>query len=294
MHFLKRKLYQVYLGYLSLKTGNDIHFSKIQYFLKNNKALNLDNPEEFAEKIQWLKLFYYDEKYKDYADKYEVRKFVEKKIGSDVLVPLVGVYNSVEDLDFEKLPQKVALKCSHGSGYNLIIKDKDAINQKKAKAQLAKFMSRNYYKKYREKVYKEIRPVIVAEQFLDQLENGEIIDYKFYCFHGSPKYILVKTKENGTFKKCFYDLNWNKVKPDSSTKNYLESEIPKPLNFDKMLEMATKLSEGFIFIRVDLYSIENKVYFGELTFFPNGGVRRLMIERLNKEFGDLMTLPKLT
>ncbi len=291
MNFFKRKYYQLLLDFLKAINSSDERFVKVQYYYKNERDLNLKNPLEFAEKIQWLKLYHYTEEYRDYADKYAVRDIVEKAIGSSYLNDFISVYDKVVDIDFESLPDQFVLKGTHGSGYNIIVPNKTDLDINSTKKKLNKYLSRNYYNRCREKVYRTIKPRILAEKYLSSLDKGNIIDYKFYCFHGKPKYILVKTKVNDTFKKCMYELSWNKLEPDSSTKNYLTETIEKPSNLDEMISVAKKLSKGFIFIRVDLYSIANKIYFGELTFFPNGGIERLFIERLNKEFGDLIHLP---
>jgi hypothetical protein len=201
------------------------------------------------------------------------------------------LYNDVNQIDINALPNAFVLKGTHGSGYNIIVPNKAELNWEVAKKKLRKYMSRNYSDRCKELVYKTIEPRIIAEKYLDSFETGNIIDYKFQCFHGEPKYVLVKTLVGKTYKKAFYDLNWNKLKPDASTKNYLKKDIVKPSNFEEMIDIARKLAKGFIYIRVDLYSIGEKIYFGELTFFPNGAVQRIIIERLNKEFGDLMTLP---
>lgn len=291
MNFFKRKYYQLLLDFLKATNSSDEKFVKAQYYYKNEKKLNLEQPSEFAEKIQWLKLYHYTEEYQDYADKYAVRKIVEEKIGESYLNDFIAVFDKVEDINFNELPDQFVLKGTHGSGYNIIVPNKADLDINSTKKKLNKYLSKNYYKRCREKVYRTIKPQILAEKYLSSLDKGNIIDYKFYCFHGEPKYILVKTKVNNTFKKCIYDLNWNKLEPDSSTKNYLTETIEKPSNLDEMISVSSKLAKDFIFIRVDLYSIEEKIYFGELTFFPNGGIERLFIERLNKEFGNLIHLP---
>ncbi len=291
MNFFKRKYYQLLLDFLKATNSSDEKFVKAQYYYKNNRNLDFRKPTEFSEKIQWLKLYHYTEEYRDYADKYAVRDIVEKAIGSSYLNDFIAVYDKVDDIDFEVLPDQFVLKGTHGSGYNIIVPNKAELDIDATKKKLYKYLSRNYYKRCREKVYRTIKPRILAEKYLSSLDTGNIIDYKFYCFHGEPKYILIKTKVNDRFKKCMYDLDWNKLEPDPSTKNYLTETIEKPSNLDEMISVARKLSKDFIFIRVDLYSIEEKIYFGELTFFPNGGIERLFIERLNKEFGDLIHLP---
>lgn len=289
MHFFKRKYYQLKVNYLN-QFGTDKQFVKAAYKLKNDKPLNLNKPIEFTEKLQWLNFYKYSEDYKMYVDKYEVRSYIEKKLGKGYLNEIIGVYDAVEDLDFKNFPNQFALKCTHGSGYNVIVKDKSATDLAVVKQQLKSFMSRNYYNKYRERIYKHVQPRILVEKYLDQLESDYIIDYKFFCVNGKPKFIYVKTFYDGAYRNCYYNLNWEKICPDLIHKNYLNKDIPKPENLNEMIAVAEKLSSEFYFVRVDLYSIKNKIYFGELTFFHLAGLQRLTVDRLNKELGDLIPI----
>ncbi|MES2810921.1 MAG: ATP-grasp fold amidoligase family protein [Bacteroidota bacterium] len=293
MNFFKRKFYQLYLKFLEVFSSNDVKVSKTQYFLRTGEKLNLENPKTFADKLQWLKLFYYDESFGRFADKYLCRQVVKERVGDSVLVDLIAVYDTVDEIDFEILPQKFALKCSHGSGFNLIVEDKSKLDIEKEKCKLKKFMTTNYYYKFREKIYKKLKPVIVIEELLEQEDGHDLIDYKFQCFGGVPANVLIKATEDGVGKMAVYDLNWNKYQPDATSKNYLQGEIPKPSNLDEMRDVAAQLSKGFPFLRVDLYSVKGKTYFGELTFIPNGGVKNILLQQLNIEYGHLLKLPKV-
>ena len=292
MNFFKRKFYRWYVSWLKSRKDNDIQYIKAQYYLKNNRPLNLEQPEEFMEKISWLKLFYYTEAYKDFADKQEVRRYVRERAGDEVLNEVYGVYDHVEEINPDELPQQFVLKCTHASGTNIIVKDKDTLNWQEAKATLKKWMAANYYYQSRERVYKDIKPRIIAEKYLSELAEG-VIDYKFYCFHGKPEYVLVKLTENGRDKKCYYTMDWQKVMPEKPSGSFLDKEMEKPSNFEEMKGIAAKLAGDFIFMRVDLYSIEGRTLFGEMTFFPTGGIKRMFVERLNKVMGDLIRLPKI-
>lgn len=292
MNFFKRKFYQTYLKFLKAFSSDDVAISKIQYFLKTGQQLNLENPTTFADKLQWLKLFYYDESFGHFADKFTSREVVKERVGDSILVDLIASYDNVEEIDFEKLPQKFALKCSHGSGFNIIVKDKSKLDFEKEKSKLRKFMATNYYHKFREKLYKNLKPVIIVEELLDQGDDSQLIDYKFQCFDGVPANVLIKADEDGVGKMAIYDLDWNKYQPDANSKNYLQGELSRPENLEEMIGIATKLSKGFPFLRVDLYSIKGKVYFGELTFIPNGGAKNILLQRLNIEYGRLLKLPK--
>ncbi|MCI9844940.1 ATP-grasp fold amidoligase family protein [Flavobacterium pectinovorum] len=289
-NFILRKYNQTKAILLSKYSNNDAKVTKAKYFCKNKRVLNLDNPQEFMEKIQWLKLYHYKEEYGQYVDKFDVRSFVEAKVGKEYLNEIIGVYNTVEEIDFENLPQQYAIRGTHGSGYNLIVKNASLINNVAEKNKLRSFLKSNYYDKYRETIYKNVKPRLLIEKFISNNEDG-LIDYKFYCFHGQPKYVLVKKTENGKEKKCFYDLNWRKIISNENDKNWLKSEIEKPANFDEMLKVASALSDQFIFLRVDLYSVDNKILFGELTFFPTGGHNRFPVDYLNLEMGNLIQLP---
>jgi hypothetical protein len=291
MKFLKRKYYQIYIGLLEFVKASNETKSKVKFYYKNNKRLNLKNPVEFMDKIQWLKLYYYTENYGYLVDKYEVREFIKERIGEKYLNKFIDVFYTVNEINFENLPNQFALKGTHGSGYNIIVDDKSKLNWEKAKVKLLKFLKSDYSKKNEENIYKALIPKILVEEYLSDLNDNYIIDYKFFCFHGKAKYVWVKTFHDGKYRNCYFDLNWNKIKDDSNKKNYLEIDIPKPENLDEMINISNKLSEDFIFVRVDLYSIKMKVYFGELTFFPWGGKERLTVERFNKEFGDLIQLP---
>lgn len=293
MNFFKRKFYKSYLSVLGFFGASDEEITKIQYFLKNNKKPDLKNPKEFMEKTLWLKLYYYTENYGKFVDKFEVRNYVEEKIGAKYLNGLLGVYDSVSEINFEELPNQFAIKGTHGSGYNIIVKDKSGLDINKTKKKLNKFLSDKYYTKFSESIYKNVKPRLIIEKYISETDSDSLIDYKFHCFNGQPKYVFVQKNKSEDITKCFYDLNWNKVLPEKFMPAFHNSDFKKPENFDEMISLAEKLSQGFIFLRVDLYSIGNKIIFGELTFFSNGGLIRSSIERFNKEFGELIELPNL-
>lgn len=291
MNFIKRKFYKFYITLLKFFNCDDAEISKIQYLLKNNVRPNINNPKEFMEKTLWLKLYYYKENYGNYVDKYEVRKYIEEKIGPNYLNELLGVYNTASEINFETLPDQFVIKGTHGSGYNIIVKDKSTLNINKTKTKIDKFLSQNYYDKFREAIYKNLKPRIIIEKYISEIDNDSLIDYKFHCFHGQPKYVFVQKNKPQNISKSFYDMNWNKILPEKFIPAFANSDFKKPENFEEMIQIAQKLAEGFIFLRVDLYSIGDKIVFGELTFFSNGGLIRSSIEKFNKEFGDLIKLP---
>lgn len=291
MNFIKRKYYKILIKLLKIKEGNDDKITILQYLIKNNHRPDLKNPKELTEKLLWLKLNHYNENYGNYVDKYEVRNYVENKIGKDYLNELYGVYDSVSQINFDSLPNQFVLKATHGSGYNIIVEDKSNLNVKKTKKKLNHFLSQNYYNKFQEAIYKNVKPRIIIEKYISGNEANTVVEYKFYCYNGEPKYIYAEKKELNKIQKCFYDLDWNKILPQKENFIFTKSNFIKPNNLDEMLLLASKLSEGFIFLRVDLYSVGNKIIFGELTFFSGAGLIKSSIERFNVEYAKLIELP---
>ncbi|MFC4818277.1 ATP-grasp fold amidoligase family protein [Flavobacterium sp. GCM10023249] len=294
MNILKRKYCKLQISWLKSFGGSDEKISILQYYLKNNKKPDLRNPKEFMEKTLWLKLYYYTEDYGKFADKYDVRRYVEEKIGKEYLNEVYGIYTKVDDISFDELPNQFVLKGTHGSGYNIIVKNKNELNLQETKIKLNQFLKDNYYYRFRELIYKNLTPRIIAEKYISEIDRDALVDYKFHCFHGEPKYVFVQKNKQENLRKSFYDLEWNKIEPEKYIAAFSEAHFEKPSNFDEMIRVAKKLSEGFIFMRVDLYSIGGKIIFGELTFFSNAGLIRSSIERFNTEFGELMQLPQET
>lgn len=280
--FILLKLDQMKIIRLSDKV-----FIKWCYEYKVGKKLNLDNPTNFNEKIQWLKL--YDRKglYTKLADKYEVKEYLENKIGKDYVIPLLGVWDSFDDIDFNKLPKKFVLKTTHDSGGIIIVKDKDKMDLKKMKKNLNKSLKRDYYRVWREWQYKNIHRRIIAEEYLEN--NGDLLDYKFFCFNGKPKICLVCSNRFKDLKETWYDDEWNKLNLiEGNHKN--ENFIEKPRSFKQMKDIATKLSNKIAFLRVDFYEVNKKPYVGEITFHPQGGYEQFKPEKWNKTFGDMIDL----
>lgn len=291
MNFIKRKYYKILIKLLKIKEGNDEKITILQYLIKNNHRPDLKNPKELTEKLLWLKLNHYNENYGNYVDKNEVRNYVENKIGKDYLNELYGVYDSVSQINFDSLPNQFVLKATHGSGYNIIVEDKSNLNVKKTKKKLNHFLSQNYYDKFQEAIYKNVKPRIIIEKYISGNEANTVVEYKFYCYNGESKYIYAEKKELNKIQKCFYDLDWNKILPQKENFIFTKSNFIKPNNLDEMLLLASKLSKGFIFLRVDLYSVGNKIIFGELTFFSGAGLIKSSIERFNVEYAKLIELP---
>ncbi len=261
------------------------------YWRNTGKVLRLDYPRSFNEKIQWLKLCDSTAIKTDLADKYKVREYVREKIGEQYLIPLCGVWDDFTQIDFSELPDQFVLKCNHGSGWNCIVRDKSKINYKKMCKQFNGWLKSNYaYNAGFELQYKNIRSCIIAEEYISEL-NGEVYDYRFFCFDGKPLYVWVD-KGSGTsdHQRNIYNIEWEK---QNYRVNYpdISPNPPKPNNYEEMVECAKKLSEGFIFVRVDLYSVDEKVYFGEMTFTPQSGIGDWDNEEINLYYGSLIKLP---
>ncbi|MCD9546746.1 glycosyl transferase [Photobacterium carnosum] len=275
-----------YLDFLS-----DEYYLKIVYFLWRREKINFSNPQTFSEKIQWLKVNNRNLEMSTLVDKYEVREYIKKSIGEEYLVPLVGCYEHFDQIDFDKLPERFVLKTTHGSSQNLICKNKNNIDKNQAKKNFDKWLTISLYKIFREWAYKYAKPRIICEEFLGDDENVPT-DYKFYCFNGKPKFIQVNVERfTDNHTETYYDLTWNRMDFYYGVDGF-NGEIEKPENFDKMLEIVNLLSKKHKFVRVDLYNLSGKIYFGELTFYPASGLEIMKPEKLESIFGDYIDISK--
>ena len=257
----------------------------------------MDNPVSFQEKTQWLKLHNTDPLYSTLVDKYEVRKYVADRIGAEYLIPLLGVYDRFEDIDFDKLPNQFVLKTTHDSGSAVICKDKSSFDISKARKKINKSLKHNYFYKGREYPYKNAVPRIVAEKFMtDESCHGEQLpDYKFFCFNGKPEMLYVAegrfSKEGARF--TFFDMDFNHL-PIYEKGHISETHhelAAKPSCFEEMKEIVNRLCFEIPFIRIDLYTINNKIYFGEYTFFQDGGIIDFTPDEWNYKLGEMIHLP---
>lgn len=251
----------------------DEKYITIKYKLEMNQKLNLKEPKTFNEKLQWLKLYDRKPEYTKMVDKYEAKKYVADIIGEEYIIPTLGVWDKFEDIDFTKLPNQFVLKPTHASGNVFICKNKDEIDYKKLKKTVQKWLKRNYYLVHREWPYKNVKPRIIAEEYMED-QIGELIDYKVYAFNGQCDYVMVCfDRIKGETKFIYYDRNWN-IKKEFSKDGIKYGDtikIEKPKNLDKMFEFAEILSKNIPFIRVDFYESNGNLYFGELTFYPSAG-----------------------
>lgn len=267
-----------------------IWYNKRVSYKLYGKKLDLKHPITYSEKIQWMRFYYYpyNKLIIDCTDKYTVRSYVKDKIGEKYLVPLIGTWDKAEDIDWDKLPMKFILKCNHGCGYNLICHDKDKFDKKAAIIQLNKWMREDFAKISAEPHYAKIRRRIICEENLGK----DINDYKFFCFNGEPRFLFVSVHhlDTHTYEKVFLNLDGTKaVFQDRDDKCLLEN-FNLPDNITEMIEISRKLSQDFPFVRTDLYEVNGKIYFSELTFTPKKGYTCFEPDEYNRYWGDAINL----
>ena len=266
-------------------------YLKVKYFIKFKKRLNLSNPKTFNEKMQWLKIYDRKDIYTTMVDKYEAKKYVENIIGNEYIIPTLGVYNKFDDINFENLPNQFVIKCTHDSCGLIIVKDKKNIDMRAAREKINKCLKNNYFYSGREWPYKNVKPRIIIEPYLEDYKYKELRDYKFFSFSGNVKFLFVATNRqgNGDTFFDFYDKDFNHL--DIINGHPMNPSLPeKPLNYNKMIELAEKLSKGIKQIRIDFYEVNGKIYFGELTFFHWSGFVPFVPEKWDIEFGKYINL----
>lgn len=255
-----------------IRLPDDIYL-KLKYWVMMGKKIDLDNPKTFNEKLQWLKLHNRNPEYTKMVDKYEAKEYVAKIIGKEYIIPTLGVWDKAEDIDFEKLPNEFVLKCTHDSGKVIICKDKSKIQKKEIIKTLTKALKCKYYSIAREWPYKNVKPRIIAEEYMENKDHTSIKDYKFYCFNGQADYVMICTgRETGHPKFYFYNKEWKFMRNMSNDGMKLEGKLEeKPIGIEKMFEIAEKLSQGIKFVRMDLYNVNEKIYFRRIYVFPSSG-----------------------
>ena len=270
-------------------------FLKIRYRSEFGKELNLECPETYTEKLQWLKLYDHRPEYTLMVDKSAVKQYVAERIGEEYVIPLLGVWERVEDIDFASLPEKFVLKTTHDSGGLVICKDKKELDVQRAIKKLTYFLNRRYYDYNREWPYKNVMPRIIAEQYMEDSTYKELRDYKFFTFGGVPKvlYIAQGRGKGEPTVADFFDMDFNHL---PFTIDHDTAEVPpeKPQNFELMKKLAAKLSEGTPQLRVDFYEVDGKVYFGEMTFFHFSGFVPFEPEEWDVRLGEWISLPPKT
>lgn len=256
-------------------------------------SLDLDNPKTYNEKLQWLKLHDRNPLYTKLVDKYEVKKYVAEKIGSRYVIPTLGVWDSFDQIDFDSLPNQFVLKCTHDSGGLVICKEKRLFDIEYARRKINSSLRQNYYYVHREWPYKNVKPRIIAEEYMEDTITGELRDYKFFCFGGIPKALFIASDRQDLTtdtKFDFYDMNFVHLNITNGHPN-AKKEMKKPVSFDEMKILAKKLSAGIPHVRVDFYEVDGRVYFGELTFAHWSGFVPFDPIEWDYTFGSWMELP---
>lgn len=266
-------------------------YLKLMYFRVFHKRLNLKNPQTFNEKLQWLKLYDRKPLYTKLVDKYEVREYIKETIGEEYLIPLLGVWNSFDEIDFESLPEQFVLKCTHDSGGIRICKDKKVFDYTEAKKFFEERMKKNYYYAGREWPYKDVEPRIIAEKLMGDYSCQELKDYKMMCFNGKVQCTFVCSDRfaSSGLKVTFFDNDW-RVLPFERHYPKSSINISKPKCFNKMINLSEKLTTDIPFARIDFYEIEGKVYFGEITFYPGCGFEEFNPDCWDRKLGALINL----
>ena len=267
-------------------------FVRFLYWRYQHKRLHLRNPRTYTEFVQWLKIHGRLERYTRLADKYEVRPYIAQKIGQQYLIPLLGVYESFDEIDFGLLPDQFVLKGTHGCEYNVIVKDKQTLDVAAAKAKFDRWMRENFYVFEREVQYKDITPRIVCEQYLED-ETGGLRDYKFYCSGGEAKMVQVDTDRFSNHRSELMDpRTWKPIETvQCGSFDVLDHKVTKPKKLREMLTIAETLAKDFPFVRVDLYVSGNRIYFGELTFTPGSGIVTFVPEATgDAEFARILSV----
>lgn len=272
------------------KCIDDEKYIKFIYFFCFWKKLNLNNPQTYSEKLQWIKLYDRRNIYTTIVDKYSVKEYVASIIGKEYIIPTIGVWDKFEDIDIEKLPDSFVLKCTHDSGGLVICKDKEKFDVSAARKKINKSLKRDYYLLGREWPYKNVKRRIIAEPYISDSKN-QLNDYKFFCFNGKPRMLFIASDRGTDTRFDFFDMDFNHLSFEQGHPNSIK-KIQKPNGFDKMSLLASMLSKDFPEVRVDFYNVDGKILFGELTLFHFSGFVPFEPSKWDKKMGNWITLPK--
>ncbi len=268
----------------------DVLWLKILYYLKLHRKLDLKNPQRYTEKLNWIKLHDHNPLYTTLVDKYEVKNYIKNKLGVEFVIPSYGIWDHFNDIDFDKLPNQFVLKCTHDSGRFCICYDKSSFDINAARTKLEASLKNNFFWWTREWPYKNVKPRIIAEKFMYD-DNGcdGLTDYKFFCFHGVPRMMYISKDVSAHPTTDFFDMEWNHL-PFRLKDPNAKSVPPKPELFEEMRNIAIKLSKDIPHVRVDLYVISGKIYFGEMTFFHNSGIFSVTPDEWDYKIGQWLDL----
>ena len=265
---------------------------RLLFRFRHGYSLNLEHPRTYNEKLQWLKIHDRHKEYTNMVDKIEAKKYVASIIGEEYIIPTLAVFNSIEEINFDILPNQFVMKCTHDSGGIVVCTDKYKLNRDEAIKKMRKGLRTKYSKYNMEYPYDDVVPRIIVEPFLVDESGYELKDYKFFCFNGIAKCLFVATDRPDDTKFDFFDMEWNHLPIINGHPNN-PTPIPRPQNFEKMVEISEKLSSGIPHVRVDLYNIGGKIYFGELTFFHWGGMTKIEPLEWDYKLGDMLVLPHI-
>ena len=275
----------------ALRFMPDGMYIQLNYFAHFKKFCHINNPTTYNEKLNWLKIHDHNPDYTKLVDKYEVKKHVDELLGEGYTIPTLGVWDKFDDIDFGKLPDQFVLKCTHDSEGLVIVKDKTKLDKVTARKLINSALKQNFYYIGREWPYKNVKPRIIAEQYMEDHTDGELRDYKFFCFDGEPKAMFIASdRSSGDVKFDYYDLQFNHLDIRQKYPNS-KKPIPKPQTFTKMIEFSKILSKGFSHVRVDFYEVDGHLYFGELTFYHFSGFMPFEPSVWDIIFGDWLRLP---
>lgn len=287
---------RVVLNAIAPLIRDDAKFIKMKWQLSGIKyKLDLENPKTFSAKIQWLKLHDRKPIYTKMVDKVEAKEYVASIIGEEYIIPTLAVWNSVDEFDWNILPNQFVMKCSHDSGGLVVCKDKNKLDKERAKAFIDKYLKRRYYWQNREWPYKNVKPRILIEKYMVDESGFELKDYKFFCFNGDVKYCQVIAGRQSKMTIDFYDTEWrHQVFHEPAVYPHSEVYQTEPLNYKKMIQISKLLCYNIPFVRIDLYNINGYIYFGEITFFPTSGMGGFSPSEWDFKFGELIQLPLMT
>ncbi len=292
---LTQEWFQYLLFVLDFYLVPDSVALKREYRKVFGKELNLENPQTFNEKIQWLKLHDRKPEYKLMTDKIEAKKYVASIIGEEYIIPTLGSWKSFDEIDWDTLPNQFVLKCNHDAASVIIVRNKSKLDKEAARKKLTAALKDDYYKYGRQWAYKGIERRILAEQFMEQKGAEDLTDYKFFCFNGEPRVLFIATDryaKDVEVKFDFLDMNFERL-PFTNGHPNTEVPLPQPMCFEQMKDLAAMLSKGFAHVRIDFYEINGKVYFGEITFYHNGGMVPILPVEWDYMLGSWINLTPL-
>lgn len=288
------KIAQFVLRFIDSDRLPDRLFIKYQFHYAFGYPLNLKHPRTFNEKLNWMKLYDRNPLYTTLVDKYAVKKWVANRIGDRYIIPTIKVYNRVDEIDLDELPNQFVLKCTHDSGSVVVCQDKENFDFDSAKMVLQKGLNTNFYLKHREWPYKNVPHRIIAEEYMEDIGNSSLPDYKFFCFDGEPKFMFVATERsnpNEETKFDFFDMEYHHLSCTNGHPNARVMPV-KPKHFEEMKRLARELSAGLKHVRVDLYEVGETVYFGEMTMFHWGGEMKFNPEDFDVSFGEYLRVSR--